>query len=59
MHKCTVTLGAVDPLGEKIAVLKISTKSVGKIEEWLSTLPRPTHLAVEACAFVEWFIERF
>jgi transposase len=54
-----VTLGAVDPLGEKIAVLKISTKSVGKIEEWLSALPRPVHLAVEACAFVEWFIERF
>lgn len=59
LHKCTVTLGAVNPLGEKIGVLKISTKSVGKIEEWLAALPRPVHLAVEACAFVEWFIERF
>jgi transposase len=59
LHKCSVTLGAVDPLGEKIGVLKISTKSVGKIEEWLSALPRPTHLAVEACPFVEWFIDRF
>jgi transposase len=59
LHKCTVTLAAVDPLGEKIAVLKISTKSVGKIEEWLAALPQPVHLAVEACAFVEWFIERF
>jgi transposase len=59
LHKCTVTLGAVDPLGEKIGVLKISTKSVGKIEEWLTALARPVHLAVEACAFVEWFIERF
>ena len=59
LHKCTVSLGAVDPLGEKIAYLKISTKSVGKIEEWLSALPQPRHLAVEACPFVEWFIERF
>jgi transposase len=59
LHKCTVTLTAVDRLGEKVAQLKISTKSVGKIEDWLSALPRPTHLAVEACAFVEWFIDRF
>jgi transposase len=52
-------LGAVNCEGEKIALLKISTKSVGKIEEWLSALPQPRHLAVEACPFVEWFIERF
>jgi transposase len=59
LHQCTVTLTAVDPLGEKIAQLKISTKSVGKIEDWLAALPRPNHLAVEACPFVEWFIDRF
>jgi len=59
LHQCTVTLAAVDPLGARIAQLKISTKSVGKIEEWLSALPQPVHLAVEACPFVEWFIERF
>jgi transposase len=59
LHKCTVTLAAVSPQGEKIAWLKISTKSTGKIEEWLSALPRPVHMAVEACAFIEWFIERF
>lgn len=59
LHKCTVTLAAVDPLGERISGLKISTKSVGKIEDWLAVLPRPVHLAVEACPFVEWFIERF
>jgi transposase len=59
LHKCTVTLAAVNSKGERIAVLKISTKSVGKIEDWLASLPRPVHLAVEACAFVEWFIERF
>lgn len=59
LHQCTVTLAAVNPLGEKLAQLKISTKSVGKIEDWLSALPRPSHLAVEACPFVEWFIDRF
>lgn len=59
LHKCTVTLTAVDPAGEKIDRLKISTKSTGKIEEWLLGLPRPSHLAVEACPFVEWFIDRF
>ena len=59
LHKCTVTLAAVLPQGEKVAPLKISTKSTGKIEEWLAGLPQPVHLAVEACPFVEWFIERF
>ena len=59
LHKCTVTLAAVDPTGKVIATLTISTKSVGKIEQWLRGLPRPCHLAVEACPFVEWFIDRF
>lgn len=58
LHKCTVTLTAVDAAGE-IQRLKISTKSTGKIEAWLSALPQPVHLAVEACPFVEWFIDRF
>lgn len=59
LHKCTVTLAAVDPRGEMVARLKISTKSVGKIEDWLLALPRSSHMAVEACPFVEWFIDRF
>jgi transposase len=59
LHKCTVTLTAVDPRGERIERLKISTKSVGKIEDWLLALPRSSHMAVEACPFVEWFIDRF
>ncbi len=59
LHKCTVTLVAVDPTGKVIARLKISTKCVDKIEQWLLDLPRPSHLAVEACPFVEWFIDRY
>jgi transposase len=59
LHQCTVSLTAVDPRGEQICRLKISTKSVQKIEDWLLDLPRPSHLAVEACPFVEWFIDRY
>jgi transposase len=59
LHKCTVTLVAVGPKGDEIAHLTISTKSVEKIEHWLQQLPRPCHLAVETCPFVEWFIERY
>jgi len=58
LHKCTVTLTAVDAAGE-ITRLKISTKSTGKIEAWLQALPGPVWMAVEACPFVEWFIDRF
>lgn len=59
LHKETVTLAAVSPRGEVLARLKISTKSVGKIEAWLRALPRPCQMAVEAVGFVEWFIDRF
>ena len=58
LHKCTVTLTAVDAAGE-ISRLKISTKSTSKIESWLRALPAPVWMAVEACPFVEWFIDRF
>lgn len=59
LHKCTVTLFAVDPSGQKIDKLKISTKSVEKIDDWLKQLPRPCWVAVETCPFVEWFIDRY
>jgi transposase len=58
LHKCTVTLTAINAAGETTR-LKISTKSTGKIEAWLRALSGPVHLAVEACPFVEWFIDRF
>jgi len=58
LHKCTVTFGVVDVDGQ-IKRLRISTKSTGKIEDWLRNLPGPVWMAVEACPFVEWFIDRF
>ena len=58
LHKCTVTLVAIGPGGE-ITKLKISTKSVDKIDAWLRALPGPVWMAVEACPFVEWFIDRY
>jgi transposase len=59
LHKCTVTLKAVNAAGEAAASLTISTKSVEKIEDWLRGLAQPVWLAVEACPFVEWFIDRY
>ena len=59
LHKCTVTLRAVRQDGELIGHLKISTKSVERIEQWIKDLPGPKWMAVEACPFVEWFIDRY
>jgi len=59
LHKCTVTLVAVDPAGDEIARLKAPTKCIGNITSWLRSLPDPVWMAVEACPFVEWFIDRF
>lgn len=59
LHKCTVSLCAVDPLGKAISALTCDTKCVDRIEQWLKALPRPSRLAVEAVGFVEWFIDRF
>ena len=59
LHKCTVTLRAVSADGESIGQLKCDTKCGRTIEEWIKALPGPIWLAVEACPFVEWFIDRF
>ena len=59
LHKCTVSLAAADPAGKIISLLKTDTKCVEKIDAFLAALPQPVHLAVEACPFVEWFIDRY
>jgi transposase len=59
LHKCTVTLVAVDAQGKVIAKLTTSTKCIDKIQAWLEALPRPSSMAVEAVCFVEWFIDRY
>jgi transposase len=59
LHKQTVTLRAVNAAAEPVAALTCDTRCVGRIEQWLLALPRPSHLAVEAVGFVEWFIDRF
>jgi transposase len=59
LHKTTVTLVAVDPRGDEIAHLTTHTKCGNTIADWLANLPDPIRMAVEACPFVEWFIDRF
>ena len=58
LHKCSVTLAALMPGGEFDELTK-STKCVGLIDQWLASLPGPVWMAVEACPFNEWFIDRF
>jgi transposase len=59
LHKCTVTLAAVDAQGRPISRLKVDTKCVGQIDAWLGQLPGPCRMAVEAVGFAEWFIDRY
>ena len=59
LHKTTVTLRAVDSSENIISSLTIDTKCVNKIEDWINDLPRPRWMAVEAVAFIEWFIDRY
>jgi len=58
LHKCSVTLGALMPGGE-FESLTANTKCVGLIDAWLQALPKPVWMAVEACPFNEWFIDRY
>jgi transposase len=59
LHKCTVSLAAADPRTQVFKRLKTSTKCVDKIDAFIDSLPKPVHLVVEACPFVEWFIDRY
>ena len=69
LHKYTVRLAAADTAdmaGTVIGRLKTSTQCVEKIDALLaaflavlSGVSRVVHLAVDACPFVEWFIDRY
>jgi transposase len=59
LHKTTVSLAAVDPAGTLISRLTLHTKCVDRIEQFLTHLPGPVRMAVEAVTFAEWFIDRF
>ena len=59
LHKNTVTLADVRPDGSLIDRVKIPTKCRDRIAAWLLQQPRPSHMAVEAVGFVEWFIDDY
>jgi transposase len=59
LHKCTVTLRAACADGELLGQLTCNTKCVERIAEWITNLPGPKWMAVEAGPFVEWFIDRY
>ena len=59
LHKRVVTLKAVSREGELIESLATGTQCVKRIQDWLSALPKPCWMAVEAVGFIEWFIDRY
>ena len=59
LHKASVTMRAVRADGELLGQLTCSTKAIERIEKWIADLPGPRWMAVEACPFVEWFIDRY
>lgn len=59
LHKCTVTLRAVRADGELLGPLECDRKCIERIAEWIKSRPGPKSLAVEACPFVERFIDRY
>ena len=59
LHKTAVTLVAVDARRREDRPIDAATKCLDKITGWLRSLPEPVWMAVEACPFVEWFIDRF
>jgi len=59
LHKCSVTLRAVRADGKLLGHLTYNTKCIEHIEKWIAELSGPKGMAVEACPFVEWFIDRY
>jgi len=59
LHKCSVTLAAVNAAGETIEVVTRATKGVNRIENWLAELPGPTWMAVESVGFPASFNDRY
>ncbi len=54
-----MTLRAVRADGVLFRHLPRNTKYVERITEWIANLSTPRWMAVEACPFVEWFIDRY
>jgi hypothetical protein len=59
LHTRSVPLRAIRADGELLGPLTCTTKCVERVAEWISNLPGPMWMAVEACPCIERFIDRY
>lgn len=57
LHKTSLTFAIRDNCGILTKTAKIDCKCVNKIKDFITSLPRPIHLAIESVGMYEWLWE--
>ena len=57
LHKTTLTFAVRDNCGTLTKTIQIDCKCVNKIKDFITSLPRPIHLAIESVGMYEWLWE--
>jgi len=57
LHKTSLTIAVRDTDGSLLRTVKFDTKCVNKIRDFVSSLPRPIHCAIESVGMYEWLWE--
>lgn len=57
LHKISLTVAARDSGGDLVKTQDIECKCVNKIKDFITSLPRPIHCAIESVGMYEWLWE--
>lgn len=57
LHKISLTIAVRDSSGAIVKTVTIECKCVNKIRDFISSLPRPIHCAIESVGMYEWLWE--
>jgi transposase len=57
LHTTSLTFAVRDNTGALVKTVRMDCKCVNKIRDFLTSLPRPIHCAVESVGMYEWFWE--
>jgi transposase len=57
LHETSLTFGVRDSSGQLINTARIDCKCVNKITDFITSLPRPVHCAIESVGMYEWLWE--
>ena len=57
LHKTSLTIAVRDSSGDLVKTADIECKCVNKIKDFVSSLPRPIHCAIESVGMYEWLWE--